>query len=162
MWDVGWVTNMQHMHFNQPLEAWDIRRVTNLEHMFHTASAFNQPLEAWDVGRVSNMKRMFLSVHGFNHPLEAWDVGRVTNMLESIAGSTPGPILEHHVTDVDALLTGRPLRSGSSHSAWQACGVWGASRNATLVGEANLTHGSCWTSVLRAPPKQNPHRLGRS
>ncbi len=53
-WDVGGVTNMDHLFqdkrsFDDDISGWDVSKVESMESMFHNASKFNQSLGAWEL-----------------------------------------------------------------------------------------------------------------
>lgn len=89
-WDLGNVTNMDHMffrasQFNKPIGNWNVGKVTNMMGTFRQ-SKFNQNIENWDVSNVIVMEDMF-SNSQFNQPIGNWDVGRVKAMYVMFAGS---------------------------------------------------------------------------
>jgi hypothetical protein len=91
-WDVGQVTTMQYMffnnsYFNQPIDSWNVSKVKYMANVFSSATSFNQPIGDWTTSQVTSMGGMFSYAIKFDQPIDTWDVSQVQYMDRMFNGA---------------------------------------------------------------------------
>lgn len=66
--------------FNQDISAWDVGNVTDMNHMFYNAKNFLQNIGAWNTKNVTTVKHMLRNATRFCQDLCEWDVEKVEDL----------------------------------------------------------------------------------